>query len=172
MLWNLPAGPYTLEDVTRLAEADSDHRFELSEGNLIVMAPSPWRHQEISLLMATWLRDTHVGSVNATCGVRTADDNRNGRVPDVVVTNRPVAAETVWLDRTVVALAVEVVSKGSERLDHWLKPIEYAEAGIPLFWRVEPDEVVIQFRLEAGRYVEYGKVPLNALLSGDVPVLN
>lgn len=36
---DLPPRPLTLDDVTRLAEADSSHRFELSEGNLIVMPP-------------------------------------------------------------------------------------------------------------------------------------
>jgi len=49
---------------------------------------------------------------------------------------------------------VEIVSKGSERLDRWLKPVKYADAGIPLFWRVEPDETVVLFRLDGTRYVE------------------
>jgi Uma2 family endonuclease len=71
-----------------------------------------------------------------------------------------------------VALAIEIVSKGSERIDRWLKPVEYAEAGIPLFWRVEPDDIVIQFRLDGSRYVEYGSVPLDILLAGDVPDLS
>ena len=46
------------------------------------------------------------------------------------------------------------MSKGSERLDRWLKPVKYADAGIPLFWRVEPDETVVLFRLDGTRYVE------------------
>jgi Uma2 family endonuclease len=45
---DLPARPLTLDDVTRIAEADTNHRFELSEGNLVVMPPGTWRHQEIS----------------------------------------------------------------------------------------------------------------------------
>jgi Uma2 family endonuclease len=170
---NLPDRPLTLDDVTRLAEADSNHRFELSEGNLVVMPPGTWRHQEISLLMSAWLLHRgYRGRVNVAPGVRTADDNLNGRIPDLVVTTQSVPDETVWLDPASVALAVEVVSKGSERTDRWLKPIEYAEAGIPLFWRVEPDDIVIQFRLEGGRYAEYGRVALDVLLQGDVPALD
>ncbi|MFB9444765.1 Uma2 family endonuclease [Dactylosporangium vinaceum] len=169
---NLPNRPLTLADVTRLAEADSSHRFELSEGNLVVMPPGPWRHQRSSMLMGAWLLNAYGDRVNAAPGVQTADDNLNGRIPDLVVTKAPVDDDTVWLDRAVVTLAVEIVSKGSERMDRWLKPIEYAEAGIPFFWRVEPDEGVVQFRLEDGRYVEYGKVPLEALLAGEVPVLS
>ncbi len=42
---DLPARPLTLDDVTRLAEAGTRHRFELSEGNLLVMPPRTWRGQ-------------------------------------------------------------------------------------------------------------------------------
>jgi Uma2 family endonuclease len=169
---DLPARPLTLDDVTRLAEADTRHRFELSEGNLVVMPPGTWRHQEISGLLFTWLL-THGyrGRVNVAPGVRTASDDLNGRIPDVVVTTGPVPDDTVWLAPESVALAIEIVSKGSERMDRWLKPVEYAEAGIVQFWRVEPDDTVVQFRLDGSRYVEYRSIALNDLLAGDAPDL-
>ncbi len=94
------------------------------------------------------------------------------RIPDVVVTTGPVPDDTVWLAPEMVALGVEIVSKGSERMDRWLKPVEYAEAGIVLFWRIEPDDTVVKFRLEGSRYVEYGSVALNDLLAGEVPDLS
>jgi len=169
----LPARPLTLDDVTRLAEADTRHRFELSEGNLIVMPPGTWRHQKISGLLFTWLLTHGLGDqANIAPGVRTATDDLNGRIPDLVVTTGPVPDDTVWLAPETVALAVEIVSKGSERIDRWLKPVEYAEAGIPLFWRVEPDETVVQFRLDGRRYVQYGSIALDDLLAGDVPDLS
>jgi Uma2 family endonuclease len=170
---DLPLRPLTLDDVTRLAEADSEHRFELSEGNLIVMPPGTWRHQEIGGLLFAWLLAGGCqGRVNLAPGVRTATDNLNGRIPDLVVTPGPVPADTVWLAPGVVALAVEIVSKGSERTDRWLKPIEYAEAGIRRFWRVEPDETVLQFDLIDGRYEQVGAVALAELLTGEVPDLS
>ncbi|MFC7550123.1 Uma2 family endonuclease [Plantactinospora sp. GCM10030261] len=173
----LPARPLTLDDVTRLAEADSRHRFELAEGNLVVMPPGTWRHQEISGLLFTWfIGHGYRGRVNVAPGVRTASDDLNGRIPDLVVTNGPVPDEMVWLPPEMVALAVEIVSKGSERTDRWLKPVEYAEAGISRFWRVEPDDTVLQFRLTNGgvgrRYVEYDQMALDDLLAGDVPELS
>jgi Uma2 family endonuclease len=88
-----------------------------------------------------------------------------------VVTTGPVPDDLAWLPPELVALAVEIVSKGSERIDHWLKPVEYAEAGIPRFWQVEPDGTVVRFRLEGGRYVEDGTVTLDELLAGDGPSL-
>lgn len=51
---DLPARPLTLDYVTRISEADNSHRFELSEGNLLVIPPGTWRHQEISGLLFTW----------------------------------------------------------------------------------------------------------------------
>jgi Uma2 family endonuclease len=170
---DLPARPLTLDDVTRIAEADNNHRFELSEGNLLVMPPVTWRHQEISLLMSAWfLAHGYRGRVNVAPGVRTATDDLNGRIPDLVVTTGPVPDDTVWLEPATVALAVEIVSKGSERMDRWLKPVEYAEAGIALFWRVEPDDIVVQFRLDGKRYAEYGSIRLDDLLAGPVPDLS
>jgi Uma2 family endonuclease len=103
--------------------------------------------------------------------VRTGTDDLNGRIPDLVVTTGPVPDDTVWLAPETVALVIEIVSKGSERMDRWLKPVEYAEAGIPLFWRVEPDDTVVQLRLDGSRHVEYGVVALADLLAGDVPGL-
>jgi Uma2 family endonuclease len=94
------------------------------------------------------------------------------RIPDLVVATGPVPDEIVWLPPEMVALAVEIVSKGSERTDRWLKPVEYAEAGIARFWRVEPDDTVVQFRLDGQGYVEYGSVALVDLLAGDVPDLS
>jgi Uma2 family endonuclease len=93
---DLPARPLTLDDVTRLAEADSRHRFELAEGNLVVMPPGTWRHQEISGLLFTWfLTHGYRGRVNLASGVRTAADDLNGRIPDLVVTTGPVPDDMV-----------------------------------------------------------------------------
>jgi Uma2 family endonuclease len=78
----------------------------------------------------------------------------------------------VWLPPEMVTLAVEIVSKGSKRTDRWLKPIEYAEAGIPWFWRIEPDDAVIQFRLDDSRYGQRTTVALDDLLAGTVPDLS
>src|SRR5262245_30548856 len=169
---DLPARPLTLDDVTRIAEADNNHRFELSEGNLVVMPPGTWRHQEISLLMSAWLlAHGYKGRVNVAPGVRTAPDNLNGRIPDLVVTTGPIPDDTVWLAPELVALAVEIVSKGSERADRWTKHVEYAEAGIARYWRVEPDGTVLQLVLRGGRYIQHGSIALDELLAGDAPDL-
>jgi Uma2 family endonuclease len=164
----VPARPLTLDDVTRLAEVDDVHRFELVEGSLLVVPPANWRHQRISAQLIAWLSDRGFDDrVGVAPGVRTATDDLNGRVPDLVVANGPVPDDVVWLAPELVLLAVEIVSKGSERTDRWLKPLEYAAAGIARFWRVEPDDTVMLFRLVDGQYVVQAQLPLADLLASD-----
>ncbi len=166
----VPARLLTLDDVTVLADSDESPRYELVDGNLITVPPANIRHQEITLDLAVWLRGHGYGKrVVLTPGVRTAADNFNGRIPDLVVTTEPVDGATVWLAPEVVSLAIEIVSRGSERTDRWFKPLEYARVGIPRFWRVEPDDVVVQFRLAEGQYVEYARMALVDLLESTAP---
>jgi len=165
----VPARLLTVDDVTRLAEAGDERRYELVDGNLITVPPANVRHQLITARLIVWLSNHgYADRVIPTPGVRTSDDNLNGRIPDLIVSTAPIPDETVWIPAGLVALVVEILSKGSERTDRWFKPLEYARAGIPRFWRVEPDDVVIQFGLMDDRYVERARVPLAELLAGDV----
>lgn len=169
---NLPLRPLTLQDVTALAAADDRHRYELVEGNLIIMPPATYGHQRISGRLYVWLDRKYGERVTATPGLKTSNDDLNGRIPDLVVTKGNISLDTVWLPATSVLLAIEIVSPGSERTDRWLKPVEYADTGIAHFWRVEPDGTVLRFRLVDGVYVEVGKEPLETLLAGEVPELS
>ena len=57
-------------------------------------------------------------------------------VPDVTVL-RPESSGAIWSDPADVALVVEVETPASRRFDRLLKPALYADAGIPLYWRIE-----------------------------------
>ena len=78
------------------------------------------------------------------------------RAPDVLVYAADAPSHgRVPLDK--VLAVVEVVSPGSETTDRVVKPLEYAEAGIPYYWRVENAEdepVVHTYKLDraAGVY--------------------
>jgi Uma2 family endonuclease len=60
----------------------------------------------------------------------------------------PQRAPAHWL------LAVEVVSPTSRKTDRFFKPIEYAQAGIPAYWRLElePAPLLVVHRLAGERY--------------------
>jgi Uma2 family endonuclease len=163
----VPARLLTLEGVTALADNDEGRRYELVDGNLITVPPANVRRQIITARLIVWLSSHgYEDRVIPTPGVRTSDDNLNGRIPDLVVTTDRVNGETVWLAPEVVSLAIDFF-KGSERTDRWFKPLEYARVGIPQFWRVEPDDVVVQFRLAEGQYVEHARAVLADLLASD-----
>ncbi len=137
MLVQLPARPLNLDDVTALAAADDLHRYELDEGTLLVMPPADTEHAAIVTRMLVWLvsHGYDAERVLASPGVQIKEQS-GGRSPALIVLARPIPA-TVWVDPGDVLLVVEIVSKGSERLDRETKPAEYARAGITHFWRIE-----------------------------------
>lgn len=51
---------------------------------------------------------------------------------------------------------VELVSPGNKTMDRRFKPMLYAEAGIPAYWRLESDPapMLVISELEKERYVE------------------
>jgi Uma2 family endonuclease len=174
---HLPARMLTLDDVAELADRDPDHRYELQEGNLLVMPPADDEHAEMIIRIGAWLMaGGHAGRVLATPGVRVGN---SGRSPDLVVRRSPRTGRTVWIDPNDILLIVEIVSPGSIELDRYLKPVEYAEAGVRHFWRVERDgpATVHLFGLGVGSegaplYVSRGAILLEDLLAGAVPSLD
>lgn len=62
-------------------------------------------------------------------------------------------------DAADAVLLAEVVSPSTRKNDRFFKPIEYAIAGVPHYWRVEaePDLFVVTFVLADGAYVETGR---------------
>jgi Uma2 family endonuclease len=172
----LPARPLTLDDVAELAERDPDHRYELQEGNLLVMPPADDEHAELIIRIGAWMMSGgHAGRVLATPGVRVGS---SGRSPDLVVRRAARSGRTVWIDPSEILLIVEIVSPGSVELDPYLKPVEYSQANLKHFWRVERDgpATVHMFGLGVGSdgtpsYVARNVVLLEDLLAGPVPHL-
>lgn len=57
-------------------------------------------------------------------------------------------------------LVMEVVSQDDPERDWTKKRTDYAEAGMPEYWIVDPHRgVIVVLRLDAGRYVEHGEFP-------------
>jgi Uma2 family endonuclease len=173
---HLPVRELTLDDVAELAGRDPDHRYELQEGNLLIMPPADAEHAEMIMRIGAWLiANGYRGRALATPCVRVGN---SGRSPDIVVLAAPGSGRTVWIEPSDVLLAIEIVSPGSVELDRHTKPREYAAAGIPNFWRVEREgaATVHRFGLGTGAdgspvYVPRGTALLEDLLIGPVPDL-
>lgn len=150
----MPVGPFTLDDWINLAQQDSDHRYELVNGSIIIMTPPPSNHAVVVSELSFWLA-SHYGPrlVLADAGLAVGE---NGRVPDLMVLRRTVA-NVPYLHPGDVLLAVEVVSPNSRHDDRKVKPVEYANGGVEHYWRVEgcedPDTATVsRFHLEEDHY--------------------
>jgi Uma2 family endonuclease len=145
--------PWSWDELAELPEDGQRH--EIIEGRLLVSPAPGVDHQQLArrianLLEATWPDLDVVEAVNVRLGTSTL-------VPDVVAARRqPYGA--VWIDAADVLLAVEVVSPSSPVLDRGAKPAQYAAAGIPAYWRVEPAGAgalsVVVHRLDGDSYRE------------------
>jgi Uma2 family endonuclease len=135
-------------------------RLELVDGILEFRETPNGRHQDVVDRLKAALVTVCPDGVRIVREqeVRIKHDHR--RNPDLLA----IAASAFDLDRSSyppedVLLAVEVVSPGSYTRDRKHKPIEYGEAGIPHFWRVEiwPHLAVHTHRLDGSdQYVRTG----------------
>jgi Uma2 family endonuclease len=160
-------GHLTLDDVARLADAAPDQRYELDRGHLLVMAPPNLEHGVLTTRLTVWPPDL----VLANAGLKVCDTS--GRNPDLMLLRRPVPGTTVWVDPADVTLVVEIVSPGSEHLDRFVKPVEYARAGVVRYWRIERNPATLhRYNLDRDTetYAPAGVIGLDDLLA-DPPTL-
>lgn len=149
-------GPWHFDELADLP--DDDHRYEVVDGNLVVTPPPTQLHQFVSNRIADQLRRSCPGGwdVFVEFALPLGTD---GRVPDVAVVraDAPITSQAPYpAGPEFFGLVVEVVSARTRKTDRFAKPGEYAEAGIPFFWRVEldPELRVHAFALQDGTYVE------------------
>lgn len=153
-----PAGPWSFEELADRADLpDGGRRYEVVDGHLVVTPPPSYPHQLVSSRLCAQLglaSPPEWEAINEYAVLLGTD----GRVPDLaVVHRRPLSPlRPPYPGPSEFGLVVEVTSPSTRKTDLFAKPGEYAEAGIPLFWRVEiePELAVHAFRLVAGTYAE------------------
>lgn len=153
-------GPWRFDELADLP--DDGRRYEVVDGALVVTPPPGHLHQAVGADLLAQL------AAQRTEGWRVAYEwplplGTDGRVPDLAVVRADVpvrGAGPYPVGPEHVGLVVEIVSASSRKTDRFAKPGEYAEAGIPLFWRVEtePDVLLHAFRLIGAAYVETATV--------------
>lgn len=171
-------GPYTLYDLDALPE--DGKRYELADGWLTELSPSPW-HDHGAERLKEFLKAAAAAAgadVYVAGGPNDVSTPAGIRKPDVFVVPKDVARSAITRQvRTYYAsdilLVAEVVSprSGSERTDRVQKVGEYAKAGIPVYWIVEldPDPKVTVLTLGEGGYVLDTEVRAGRLLSVTEP---
>jgi Uma2 family endonuclease len=146
-----PGRLLTIAGYAALAEDDRT-RWELQEGNL-VMLPSPTpRHMVAAAELYSQLTSQLPGNLRAIpdvdLDVQLVPEGHPGtaRRPDLVIVDRSefdrVDREGGLLRAASTLVVVEIVSPGSRRTDHLVKRGEYADARIPHYWIIDVDRPV------------------------------
>jgi Uma2 family endonuclease len=171
-------GPYTLYDLDALPE--DGKRFELGDGWLTELSPSPW-HDHAADRLKDILKQaaSRAGAeVYVAGGPNDISTPAGVRKPDAFVVPRDVARAAIeGKVRTYYAsdllLVAEVISprSGSEQVDRVRKVGEYARAGISWYWIVdlEPEPKVTVLALRDGAYALEAEIRAGHLLTVSQP---
>jgi Uma2 family endonuclease len=153
----------TLEEWAALPEAEGV-RLELVEG-LVVMAPMPvsW-HQRAAMRLGYRLDEQLPPELTSVAAVEVvvSDPPPTVRVPDVLVTTSlALESNPPRILASDVALAVEILSDGTRRVDRVLRFSEYADAGIPQYWIIDigAPTTLLAYHLVDGDYQLSGEHP-------------
>lgn len=120
-------------------EPDFFKHVELIDGALVFKSPQRRFHERVISAFRTVLNGQCPDRLVAVTQMDVKLGKRQRPCPDVLVVAAEAADDP---DRTYylpeeVSLAIEVVSPDSEERDRFTKPLRYAQAGIPHYWRVE-----------------------------------
>ncbi|WP_406330632.1 Uma2 family endonuclease [[Kitasatospora] papulosa] len=156
-----PVGGWTADDLDTLPNLPP--HTELIDGSLVFVSPQTLFHTRAVDFFNWQLQSLAPPELEAVREFTIDVDFQNRPEPDVVVV-RADAVESLRQTRfpaSSVLLAVEVVSDESVTRDRETKPVKYARARIPHYWRVENQDgraVVYVFELEpaTGAYTSTG----------------
>lgn len=162
--------PYDGWTVEAMPDDELFRHCELVDGALVVNPPPTLRHQEVAMDLAMLLRPRLAEAWRVVVEPGVQFDRRNYRQPDVVVYDAAASARERIEPRDVL-LAVEVMSPASVSTDRVAKPAQYAAAGIPHFWRLELDPLLlVVHRLLEASYEVTGRYDDEVVLTEPVEV--
>lgn len=153
-----PQGGWSEEEYLWLTDRAS-RLIEFTDGSIEVLPMPTEHHQRILFLLARALF-AHLdprGGIVVFSPLRLRLPSGKFREPDVLVLldrDDPRRADRYWHGADLV---LEVVSPDKPARDLVQKRREYAEAGIPEYWIVNPlDSTIAVLALRDGRYIEHG----------------
>ncbi|SHN34341.1 Uma2 family endonuclease [Cryptosporangium aurantiacum] len=155
----MPVGGFTVADL--LAMPEYPYRIELTDGALTV-SPSPsGLHQRLGTKLLAVLCEAEANGYVANHEVDVVLSKGTTRIPDVMIVRDVLLEGPRVYTKDELAVAVEIESPGSTALDRKLKPLVYAEYGVPQYWRIElePELIATIYRLEDGAYTEVSRGP-------------
>lgn len=151
-------GLWTREQYLALTD-DSRYLLEFTDGVLEVLPMPTYQHQRIVrfLLFALFTFIAPRGGTAIQSPLRLEIRPGAFREPDVLLVldmNDARCQEPFWLGADFV---VEIISPDDSKRDTQVKRLEYAQAGIPEYWLVDPrNETITVLTLVGQAYSEHG----------------
>jgi Uma2 family endonuclease len=151
-------GLWTIEQYLKLTD-QTNLLIEFSDGVIEVLPMPTDKHQAISrlLFLALLAFVQRLGGTVFYAPLRVQVRPGKFREPDLLLlldANDPRRQDAYWFGADLVA---EIVSPDRPERDLEEKPVDYAEAGIPEYWIVNPlDETITVLRLTEGVYRPHG----------------
>lgn len=144
----------------------SNTRYELVNGELVVMPPESELNQRIASLLLVYFSQQGIpfNRLNIGAEIVTIGSRATTRLPDLIVFSEELAVAyrgatrgTITLDLPPPQLVVEVVNPGIKNRDrdYRYKRSEYAARGIVEYWIVDPHQMKVTIlELVSGFYEE------------------
>lgn len=149
-------GLWTAELYLKLSD-QTNQLIEFTAGSIEVLAMPTRRHQVILLFLYELLKAVLVGGKVLVAPMRLQVYPNKFREPDILLLrdrDDPRNQEAFWLGADLV---VEIVSPDDPERDTVVKRGDYAEAGIPEYWIVNPnDSTITVLTLVADHYLVHG----------------
>lgn len=148
-----PEGGWTLDNIP----PDLPKHTELIRGELVVSPQRTWHLLVVRMFEFAMVQQAPKQFV-VLREMAVKESGRSAPEPDlsIVYASALEKDQSLYSPRDLV-LAAEVVSPESEKRDSQLKPLIYAEMGIPSYWLIERGEgdvpIVQEYRLVAGTYL-------------------
>lgn len=160
--WPLPPdGGWTADGLDRLPNLPP--HTQLIDACLVFPCRQSVFHTRTMSFFGRLLDSSAPSGLEVICRFAMDIDQQNRPEPDVIVARGEalVSFDQTSLPAAAVVLAVEVVMPDSASRDRETKPLKYARAGIPHYWRVENEKgraAVHAFELEptTGTYTSVG----------------
>ena len=144
----MPAPLYYTRDMLRDLPEDGN-RYELVRGELLVTpAPRPWHEIVVNRLQRA-LEEYVERQVpllyvfGSRSEVSWGDDDTEVQ-PDVFVLPRSEVRTMRYEEMVGLRLVIEVLSPSTARHDRFTKRLEYQRRGVPLYWIIDLDELMVE----------------------------
>ena len=150
-------GHWAVEDYLNL---DTNHLVEFSHGIVEVLPMPSDKHQAIviHLIMLLSALAQRQGGVARVAPLRMQLWEGKIREPDLLFlasAQDPRRQDAMWMGADLV---MEVISPDDPSRDLVKKRVEYAQAGIPEYWIIDPrSELILVLQLDGERYAEHGR---------------